>query len=117
MSNILTFNGYSGSVEYSAEDNIFFGKIIGINDLVNFEGTSVDELKASFEESVNDYIVTCKELNKEPQKTFKGTFNVRVPIELHREAAIIAHKNNISLNELVKKSLKYAVTHERELVE
>jgi predicted HicB family RNase H-like nuclease len=117
MSNILTYNNYSGSVDFSAEDNVFYGKIIGINDLVNFEGVSVAELKASFEEAVEDYLETCKKLKKEPEKTFKGSFNVRVPSELHREAFIIAQKNKITLNELVKKSLKYAVEHEKELVE
>jgi len=116
MSNVLTYKGYSGSVEFSAEDNVFFGKIIGINDLVNFEGASVAELKTSFEEAVEDYLDTCKELNKEPEKTFKGSFNVRVPSDLHREAFVIAQKNNITLNELVKRSLKYAVEHERELL-
>lgn len=117
MNGTLTYNGYSGTVEYSNDDSILFGKIIGINDLVNYQGASVDELKASFEEAVKDYIETCVELNKEPEKQFKGSFNVRVPVELHREAVIVATKNKISLNELVKKSLKYAVAHEHELVE
>lgn len=117
MSNILTYKNYSGSVEFSAEDNIFYGKILGINDMVNFEGTSVEELRASFEEAVKDYIETCRKLNKEPEKTFKGSFNVRVPVELHREAYIIAQRNKISLNDLVKKSLHYMVKHENELID
>jgi predicted HicB family RNase H-like nuclease len=81
MKNYLEYKGYSGTVGFSAEDKIFFGKIQGINDLVTFEGTSVDELEQSFQESVLDYLETCKVLNKNPDKVFKGSFNVRVSQE------------------------------------
>jgi len=60
MINSLTYNGYTASISYSSADEVFFGKVLGINDLVNFEGTSVSELKESFQEAVDDYIETCK---------------------------------------------------------
>jgi predicted HicB family RNase H-like nuclease len=65
MKNTLEYKGYLGTVEYSNEDNCLYGKIIGIDDLVNYEAQSV-------EESVEDYLATCKEVNKEPNKKFKG---------------------------------------------
>ena len=77
MSNdTLKYKDFFGSVEYSADDDCFFGKIIGTTDLVTFEGDSVDSLKAAFAEAVEDYLILCKEVGKEPQKTYKGSFNV-----------------------------------------
>lgn len=63
MSDILEYKGYTTKVKYSNEDNVFFGKIEGINSLVNFEAESADEVKDAFEEAVNDYLAFCKENN------------------------------------------------------
>lgn len=112
MSSIIEHNGYLGSVEFSSADDVFYGKIIGINDLVTFEGESVSELKASFIEAVEDYLETCKQLNKEPEKTYKGTFNVRLSPDLHKKAATIATHQNITLNQFVKFALNWVITHE-----
>ena len=103
--NLLKYKDFYGSVEYSAADECFFGKIIGTADLVTFEGESVDSLKMAFAEAVEDYIVLCKEAGKEPQKSFKGTFNIRISPELHREAAVIASKEGISLNAFVERAI------------
>lgn len=105
MSELLTYKGYYGTVHYSAEDEVFYGKVHAINDLVNFEGSSVDELKSAFQESVDDYLQTCEELGKKPNKTFKGSFNVRISPELHQRAAVYAQENSISLNELIKRAI------------
>ena len=70
MSNLLKYKDYRGQVEYSDEDSTFYGRILGINDLVSFEGSTVEELKKSFIESVDDYIETCKELGKNPEKEY-----------------------------------------------
>ena len=107
--NLLKYKDFYGSVEYSAADECFFGKIIGTADLITFEGESVDGLKAAFAEAVEDYIVLCKEAEKEPQKSFKGSFNIRISPELHREAAAIASKEGISLNAFVERAIYYEV--------
>ena len=59
--NTMTYKGYIGSVAFSEKDNVFFGKIEGINGLVNFEGESVKELTNAFHEAVEDYIAYCKD--------------------------------------------------------
>lgn len=105
MNDILEYKGYFAIVHFSAEDDVFYGKIAGINDLVSFEGTSVPELKAAFYEAVEDYLDMCKELNKEPDKTYKGNFNVRIPSDLHRKAAIVAAAKNVTLNDFVKTAI------------
>lgn len=112
MINSLTYNGYTASINYSSEHEVFFGKIIGINDLILFEGTSVEELKNGLKDVVDDYLETCKTLNKSPDKTYKGVFNVRVPSALHKRAAILAAQYDVTLNDFVKSVLEYAVTHD-----
>jgi hypothetical protein len=71
-----------------------------------FEGKSVQALKKAFHEAVDDYLETCREMVREPNKPFKGSFNVRVPVELHRKAATKAAKLGLSLNQLVQKALE-----------
>jgi predicted HicB family RNase H-like nuclease len=114
MKNTLTYKDYIGTVEYDADNELFFGTIQGIHDLVNFEGTSVKELKSAFEEAVDDYLETCEALGKTPNKTYKGSFNIRVTTELHRKAALIAAKKKVTLNVFVKWALAYAIEREEE---
>lgn len=112
MKNYLEYKGYLGTVEFSADDKVFFGKIQGINDLILFEGESVSELENSFKESVDDYMETCKEIGKEPNKTFKGSFNVRVEKRIHQKLFMLAAKKGMNLNQLVNKSLNFTVDNE-----
>ena len=112
MKNYLEYKGYWGSVGYYAEDKVFYGKLEGINDLVNFEADNVKELEAGFEEAVNDYLETCMELGKDPEKTYKGVFNVRTPSATHRKISMLAAKKGIKLNDLVNRSLDYLVNNE-----
>lgn len=112
MEDYLKHKGYIGSVDFSAEDNVLYGKVIGVSDLVTYEATSVEELKTAFVDSVEDYLATCKEIDKEPNKFFKGVFNVRTSNEIHRELSIIAEKNKMKLNELVNKAFDFLVKNE-----
>lgn len=68
-----------------AEDNIFIGEVFGIADSLNFHGTSVTELREMFKQSIDNYLDLCKRVGKNPDKEFKGTFNVRIPPELHKK--------------------------------
>jgi|SRR6185437_14462270 len=115
MNDVMEYKGYYASVHFSAEDDVFFGKLLGIDDLVNFEGASVKELKKAFREALNDYLKTCTELGKEPNKTYKGSFNVRISTDLHKAAAIYAASNNISLNEFIKTAINFALQNKDDL--
>jgi len=103
--NMMCYKNFYGSVDYSSSDECFYGKIIGTSDLVTFEGDSVSSLKNAFAEAVDDYIALCQEIGKEPQKAYKGSFNVRVSPDLHRDAAIMASGKGISLNALVEQAI------------
>ncbi|HCF64526.1 MAG TPA: type II toxin-antitoxin system HicB family antitoxin [Ferruginibacter sp.] len=113
MNDILQYKGYYADIHFSADDEIFFGKLIGINDLVNFEADSVKGLKKAFKEAVDDYLETCKELKKEPNKTYKGSFNVRIPSELHKQAAIFAALKKITLNDFVRYAIDLTISTEK----
>ncbi|WP_069658618.1 type II toxin-antitoxin system HicB family antitoxin [Arcticibacter eurypsychrophilus] len=112
---LIEHKGYLGTIESNIEDEFLFGKIFGISDLVTFEGESIKELKAAFYEAVDDYIETCREIGKEPEKYYKGVFNVRISGELHKDAAIVACRKHITLNDFVKTAIVYAVNHPDQL--
>lgn len=103
--NTLKYKGYIGSVAYSEADKVFFGKIEGIDGLVNYEGESVQELTEAFKEAVDDYLIFCEEHNVKPQKSYTGTFNVRISPETHRIIANLAAEAGISINAFVKNAL------------
>ena len=109
MANTIEYAGYIGSIEYSPEDKCFFGKLEMIDDLVTFEATSADELEKNFHNAVDEYVQTCKELGREPQKTYKGVFNVRIDPKLHRQIYQEALKAGMSLNAFVQQVLKNQV--------
>src|ERR1017187_100690 len=96
--NTMEHKGFAARVEYSEEDGCFIGHIAGIRDVIGFHGESVAELRASFEEAVDDYLATCKKLGKEPNKTSSGQFRLRLAPELHARAAMLAETRGKSLN-------------------
>jgi len=108
-SNYLSHKGYAGSVEFSAEDAVFHGKIIGIKSLISFEGDSVATLTEDFCNAVDEYLEFCEEAGKEPEKPFKGSFNVRIGADLHRKAAMAASAMNVSLNAYVEDAIRRVV--------
>jgi predicted HicB family RNase H-like nuclease len=109
MTDVLEYMDFIGSVHYSAEDSIFFGKLEGIDDLVSFEGGSVAELEAAFREAVEDYKALCSMAGKEPEKGFKGTFNVRIRPDLHRMASRQATREGKTLNQFVQDAVEREV--------
>ena len=107
--NTLKYKGYIGSVAYSEPDKVFFGKLEGIDALVNYEGESVAELTAAFHEAVDDYLALCEDIGQKPEKSYTGTFNVRISPATHRQIANRAMEAGISINAFVKKVLDEAV--------
>lgn len=106
MKDILEYKGYYTKVNYSAEDGVLYGKIEGIKDLVNFECESAVEVKREFQRAVDEYLDLCVSLGKEPEKVYKGTFNVRIGTDLHKQISALAFKNGESLNQTVEKAIR-----------
>ena len=106
MKNTMNHKGYYGSVEFSDEDNVFYGRIIGINDRITYEGDNVKSLRQDFEEAVDEYLETCSQLGKTPEKTYKGTFNVRIAPKLHRQLALYSASAGKTLNATVEEAIQ-----------
>ena len=104
--NTMTYMDYLGSVAYSEKDNVFFGKIEGINGLVNFEGESVQELVEAFHEAVDDYLAYCKDEGIEPDKSYTGVLNVRLKPSVHRQIALLAKQAGMTINSYIKEALE-----------
>lgn len=105
----MTYMGYAARVEYSEEDGCFVGHIAGIRDVVGFHGESVVELRAAFEEAVDDYLATCKKLGQRPNRPYSGQFRLRLPPELHARAALAAETKGKSLNAWVSEAIERGV--------
>ncbi len=105
MKNLMEYKDYFAKIEYSSDDDLFFGSILGINDSITFEGKSIGELRIAFQEAVDDYLEMCRKIRKEPQKFYKGSFNVRISPEIHRKAVLLARSSKISLNKFVEKAI------------
>ncbi|PRI21498.1 type II toxin-antitoxin system HicB family antitoxin [Pectobacterium versatile] len=114
MANILKYNGYFGSIETSLEDMVLHGRIECINDVVTYEANTLSELKAAFEEAVDDYLETCRLVGKNPDRPMSGSFNVRIGEDLHKRAYAKAKEDGINLNELVKKAIQEQLEGKKE---
>lgn len=112
---MITYKGYIGTVEYSHEDKVFWGKIHGINDIVTFEADTAIDLEPSFHESVDDYLETCKKIGKEPEKVFKGSFNVRMKPENHKKLYETSLKEGLSLNAVLEKTVEFVLSNREDL--
>lgn len=104
--NTINYKGFLGSVCFSEKDGLFFGKIEGIDGLVNFEGESVSELTDSFHAAVDDFIIYCEQEGLPLHKSYTGNLNIRISPETHRKLAIMAKIAGISLNALISQSLE-----------
>ncbi|MCZ7669532.1 MAG: type II toxin-antitoxin system HicB family antitoxin [Chloroflexi bacterium] len=107
--NTMIYKGYAAQIEYSDEDQGFIGHIAGIKDVVGFYGESVSELRAAFEEAVDDYLETCAKLNRSPQRVYSGKLMLRIPPEIHAAVAIAAEVSGKSINQWATEKFADAV--------
>lgn len=108
MKNMMQYKGYYGSIEFDADDLLFYGKLEFINSLISYEGETAKQINAAFKEAVDDYLNTCRERKIEPEKPFKGSLNVRIGPERHEKAALVAKALGCSsLNEFFKLALDH----------
>lgn len=96
MSNYIHYRDYVGSIEFSVEEEVFHGRVIGIKSMISFEGDSVKTLIEDFHNAVDEYLAFCEKNSKQPERSFKGSFNVRIQPELHRKAAFAASARGLS---------------------
>lgn len=102
----MNYKGYIGHFAYDDQAELFHGQVLGIRDVVTFQGRSIDELKAALRDSVDDYLEMCEQAGKAPDKPFSGKFSLRLSSELHSRVAQAAANDHISLNRWVTTALE-----------
>ncbi len=95
---MMTYKGYTASVEVDVEAGIIFGQVLDINDVITFKAKTVDEARQEFQISVDDYLAFCEELGEDPDKPFSGKLPFRTTPEHHRKIFIAAKKAGKSIN-------------------
>lgn len=110
---MIEYKGYTGVFEFDPSIDAFHGRIVGLQDVVTFQGRSLDELRREMVESVEDYLEFCAEVGKEPERPYRGEFLVRTTPELHRAATIEAEASGMSLNAWVEATLSAVVREGR----
>ena len=109
----MSYKGLSARVEFDAEDEIFTGRIAGINDVVGFHAETASGLKAAFYEAVDSYLDACAQVGKPPERAFSGKLMLRVSPELHQRLALEAQLSGKSLNQLGEEVLSgYLAGHQ-----
>ena len=106
INNSMEYKGYLGTVEYSADDNILFGQIIGIRGLISYEGYSIKQLKANFEEAIDDYLLDCEESDIEPQQPYNGNLDVKISPDLHKRLQVYSKSKNQNPNMVVEIAIR-----------
>jgi len=104
--NHLIYKNYHGSIEYSKEDKLMYGKVLGIKSLISYEGKTGDKLEKDFKKAIDFYLSDCEERGVDPEVAFKGSFNVRVSRQVHMALALQAKANMTSLNSFVRSILE-----------
>ncbi len=102
---MIEYKGYTGVFEFDPSIDAFHGRVIGLQDVVTFEGRSVEELRSEMEESVEDYLSLCAEVGKKPERPYRGEFLVRTTPEVHRAVATAAEAAGLSLNAWVETTI------------
>lgn len=103
---LLKYKGYTGSVEYSDEDNCLYGKVQGLaGTLISYEGVTVEEIKEDFENAIDVYLESCRERNIAPAKPYSGRLVLRMPSELHGRVAALASSAGTTINDFINRAL------------
>lgn len=105
MDNVLKYKDFIGTVNFSAEDGVFYGKIEGIKSMVSFEGETVQDLEQDFKDAVNQYIDYCERHNITPKKSYSGKISIKITPTEHSLIVAAAKTRGMSVNTFVKNAI------------
>lgn len=106
--NGMNYKGYTARIEFDPRDNIFWGKVLGVEDSITFEGDTVAQLTQDFHHAIDFYIQDCAATGRVPQKPASGKLMLRIPPEVHGAALVAAQAAGKSLNQWAAKVLAEA---------
>lgn len=101
----MKYKDYEATVKFDDETEVFYGEVSNTRDVITFQGSSVEELKKAFEDSVEDYLEFCRERGEEPDKPFSGNVVLHISPELHHRLSKKAKQKGKTLNSLIEESL------------
>jgi predicted HicB family RNase H-like nuclease len=101
---MLEYKGYLGSIE--ADEGAFIGRVIGLRDVITFEGATFEEIEQAFRGSIDDYFAFCAERGEQPDRPYSGKIPLRVDPEIHRRAAVRAEAEGMSLNQWIARRIE-----------
>jgi predicted HicB family RNase H-like nuclease len=106
--NQMTYRGYIARMDFDAEDKIIVGRVIDIDDIITFHGSSVAEFEAAFNAAIDSYILACEQLGQTADKPASGRMMLRVNPAVHAAAVKASARSGQSLNKWAEKMLDRA---------
>lgn len=74
---IMKYRGYTARVGFDDRDNIFVGRVLGIQAIIGFHGDTVDQLQSDFHNAIDSYLAECAKTGRNPQKPASGKLMLR----------------------------------------
>ena len=107
MSDYFEYKSYLGTVEYSAEDNLLCGEVVGINKgLIMYHGKTLESLKRDFEDAIDHYLTCCEEEGREPIHPNYGDISIKIPPELHKKLQVYSTSKRAKLDDIIEAAIK-----------
>ncbi|HKI17140.1 MAG TPA: type II toxin-antitoxin system HicB family antitoxin [Isosphaeraceae bacterium] len=106
---MIKYRGYVGVVEVDPDAGLIHGRVIGLRDVITFQGNTVAEARQAFHDSVDDYLEWCASEGRSPEKPFSGKLLIRVDPAIHRRLAQLAEVRSKSINSLATEALTQLV--------
>lgn len=106
--NSMTYRGYTAHMDFDPDDKIIVGRVLDIDDIISFHGTSVVEFEQAFQSAVDGYIHACEQLNQRADKPASGRLMLRVNPSVHAQVVKASAKSGQSLNKWAEQVLRQA---------
>jgi predicted HicB family RNase H-like nuclease len=107
--NTMTHDGYIAEISLDEETGLLSGLVLNTRATLHFAGRTVEELKAAFTDTIEDYRDWCTAEGKEPEKPYSGTLSLRIAPDLHRRVAALAAREGKSINAVIGEALEGVV--------
>ena len=106
--NSMSYRGYTARMEFDPDDKIIVGRVLDIDDIISFHGTSVAEFESALHSAVDGYIAACEQLGQAPDKPDSGKMMLRVDPAVHAAAVKASARSGQSLNKWAEQVLRAA---------
>jgi predicted HicB family RNase H-like nuclease len=101
--NTMSYKGYTARMDFDSEDKVIVGRVLDIDDIITFHGTSVAEFEAALHSAVDSYVAACAQLGQAAEKPASGRLMLRVDPAVHAAAVKASARSGQSLNKWAEK--------------